>query len=81
MKHLALIAALGVAALPALSPQSVFAGQPLSQLEIQRIHELVGDVDLSNLSARQIAVIKSVLVQRTDEADKKATILAILKER
>ncbi|KEO51525.1 hypothetical protein [Thioclava pacifica] len=81
MKRLALIAALGLAALPVLSPQTALAGQPLSQLEILRVHELVGDVDLSNLSDRQIAVIKEALVRRTDNDEKKSLILAILKKR
>ncbi|OOY06263.1 hypothetical protein BMI87_01800 [Thioclava sp. F28-4] len=78
MKSIALIAALACAALPSLAAAQQ---QPLNALEIQRVHFLVGNVDLSNLTDRQIVQIKEALVQNADRTAKETLIRMALKKK
>ncbi|MAQ36466.1 MULTISPECIES: hypothetical protein [Thioclava] len=80
MKSIALIAALTCAALPSLGAAQQ-QQQPLNALEIQRVHFLVGNVDLSNLTDRQIVQIKEALVQNVDRTAKETLILMALKKK
>ncbi|OOY17738.1 hypothetical protein BMI85_01945 [Thioclava sp. DLFJ4-1] len=79
MKSIALIAALTCAALPSLAAAQ--QQQPLNALEIQRVHFLVGNVDLSNLTDRQIVQIKEALVQNVDRTAKETLIRMALKKK
>jgi len=79
MKSIALIAALACTALPSLAAAQ--QQQPLNALEIQRVHFLVGNVDLSNLTDRQIVQIKEALVQNVDRTAKETLIRMALKKK
>ncbi|WP_078570233.1 hypothetical protein [Thioclava sp. F36-7] len=78
MKAIALIAALACAALPSLAAAQQ---QPLNALEIQHVHSLVGNVDLSNLTDRQIVQIKDALIQNVDRTAKETLIRMALKKK
>ncbi|OWY10777.1 hypothetical protein B6V74_01755 [Thioclava sp. F42-5] len=78
MKAIALIAALACAAMPSLAAAQQ---QPLNAIEIQRVHALVGNVDLSHLTDRQIVQIKDALVQNVDRTAKETLIRMALKKK
>ncbi|AQS47774.1 hypothetical protein BMG03_08130 [Thioclava nitratireducens] len=78
MKAIALIAALACAAMPSLAAAQQ---QPLNAIEIQRVHALVGNVDLSSLTDRQIVQIKDALVQNVDRTAKETLIRMALKKK
>ncbi|OWY05489.1 hypothetical protein B6V75_05060 [Thioclava sp. F1Mire-8] len=78
MKAIALIAALACAAIPSLAAAQQ---QPLNAIEIQRVHALVGNVDLSNLTDRQIVQIKDALVQNVDRTAKETLIRMALEKK